>query len=130
MPTTYNSLKKKLEDFYKSDESIKACMLIEEHIEGIIIIPETFKNNVTYIWDDIEHVLKNQVEILKKYGVDGLVQMNFSIAEFGILMYLIESDIVLAVVTDKTELNPELIEIDHRTKKELIPTLNKDIGRI
>ena len=127
MTTTYEAIKKKLEEFYKSDENIKSCMIIDEQLEGILIIPETFKDEILYAWSDIEHILKNQVKVMKKYGLADLVQMNFNILEFGVMMYLLESGVVLVIVTDKTDLGPELIKIDRKTRKELMPSINKEI---
>lgn len=127
MATAYDVITEKLEEFYKSEESVRACMIIDEQVEGILVIPETFKEDVVYAWDAIEHIIKNQVKIMKKYGLDGLVQINFNVLEFGVMMYLLGVDAVLMIVTDKTELGPELVRVDHKTRGKLIPELSKHI---
>ncbi|ODS41978.1 MAG: hypothetical protein MSIBF_01085 [Candidatus Altiarchaeales archaeon IMC4] len=47
---------------------IDACMIAKKNLEGVLIIPETFKRDIAPIWEILEQALNDELDVVAKYS--------------------------------------------------------------
>ena len=126
--TKYEEITKLLEEFYKTSDELRALMVVEKDISGVIVIPKGFASEVSYVWDELERALKIETDLIKNFHALNLSKIFFQLQEFQVMMYVVELEVVLIIITDTIGYKEEFSIMRERIEKELIPNLNNTLS--
>lgn len=72
-----------LKRLYEKDDAIKACMVAKRGLEGLLMFPETFRQDVASIWEPLSRNVNDMLYLVNRYGNVGLNRMYTDILEYG-----------------------------------------------
>ncbi|MBU0762800.1 MAG: hypothetical protein KKD39_07215 [Candidatus Altiarchaeota archaeon] len=88
-----------LEELKKKDTSIQAVMVAKAGLEGLIMFPETFKEEAAIVWDPLSKNLDDMLIQVKKYGELGLERSYSELLGYGMCFKTLKaSDTALVVI--------------------------------
>ncbi|MFH1125487.1 MAG: hypothetical protein V1703_00025 [Candidatus Altiarchaeota archaeon] len=87
-----------LKDFKSEYAEISASMVAKKGLEGVIMFPDSFKNDVGEIWEPLGKTIDEVLCIISENGVFNLNRLYFEMLGFGVLFYVLSnSDTALVV---------------------------------
>jgi len=87
-----------LKELKERHTQIKACMVAKRGLEGLIMFPETFKEEVSGIWTPLSKDLNDMLLMVAKYSSVGLNRIYTELLGYGVaLVVLSMSDTALIV---------------------------------
>ncbi|VVB54913.1 Uncharacterised protein [uncultured archaeon] len=109
MKTTVDSIMSVLKDVHKSSKEISGVLVVKEGLEGVIMFPESFQQEITPIWEPLSKCLNYALSGVKILSIYGLKYMSFRIFGYSILFYPLESsDTALIVFVKDNHEKPSL----------------------
>jgi len=89
-----------LEELKGKDPRIKACMVAKRGLEGLIMFPPNFKEEISTVWDPLSKNVDDVLSMVARYSSLGLKRMYSEILGYGIFFVALPaSDTALAVFT-------------------------------
>ncbi len=61
-----------LRDLTDGNEQIRASMVVKRGLDGIVIFPDSFKEEVTDIWEPLSKGINDMLGLVDKYGSRGM----------------------------------------------------------
>jgi hypothetical protein len=93
-----------LKEMKSKNEVIQATMVAKAGLEGIIMFPESFKEDAAPIWDPLSKNLDDMLLLVKKYGEIGLEKSYSEILGYGMLFKVLKnSDTALVAIIKKRD---------------------------
>jgi len=87
-----------LKELKERHPEAKACMMARRGLEGLIMFPESFKEEVSTLWDPISKNLDDMLTVVAEYSGIGLNRLYSEILGFGVFFLpLTGSDTALIV---------------------------------
>ena len=87
-----------LKDLKERHASVEACMVARRGLEGLIMFPESFKQDVGVFWEPLSRNLNDVLIMVGKYGSLGQKRLYSEIFGYGMLFLVVEmSDTALVV---------------------------------
>lgn len=68
MESTAEAILSILTELYEKHDEISACMVAKKGLEGVIMFPESFKEEVSYIWSPLEGVINDVLSMISVYS--------------------------------------------------------------
>jgi len=120
-------LLKLLEELKRSDRRIKACMIAKKGLEGLIMFPPEFKDEVSVIWEPLSRDVDDMLALVAKYNGVGLTRGYTEILGYGVLLSAItgsDTSVVL-FIKDAEPLNSagELAPSVEESKRRILALL-------
>jgi hypothetical protein len=113
-----------LKELKDKDSSIGACMVAKKGLEGLIMFPEDFKDEVSTVWEPLSNNLDDMLDIVGRYSMLGLGRLYSEVLGFGIFFLpLPMSDTALIVFVkgeDPIKDASRLMEEMEATKKRIL----------
>ena len=92
-----------LKNLSESHESISAAMIAKRGLEGLMMFPDTFKEDVADVWDPLSKSVNGILEIVSKFGGYGLKRSYIQILGFEVYFKVIADSDTALMVFVKTE---------------------------
>jgi hypothetical protein len=87
-----------LEDLKAKDGRIAACMVAKRGLEGVIVFPTNFKDDVAGVWEPLSRQVDDMLVIVSKYSPLGLSRGYSHMLGYGALFTALgQSDTALIV---------------------------------
>lgn len=87
-----------LRELKEGSEHIAACMVARKGLEGLIMFPPDFKQEVSNIWEPLSRNLNDMLSLVSKYSEVGLKRSYTEMLGFGALFSVLgASDTALIV---------------------------------
>ena len=97
MPTA-DTIMEYLRGLKNKHEKIQACMVAKKGLEGLIVFPETFKEDVAAIWEPLSKNLDDMLTVVARYSSFGLNSLYSEMLGYGIIFLILPmSDTALIV---------------------------------
>jgi hypothetical protein len=101
-----------LKDLKSRSPPIKACMIARKGLEGLIIFPSTFKDEVAYVWEPLSRSMDDMLGMVGRYSYTGLTRGYLELLGFGVLfMAFPMSDTALIVFVKSEKPLEEAVEV-------------------
>ena len=72
-----------LKSLKEAHPEIKACMVAKKGLEGLILFPETFKNEASQVWEPLSKNVDDMLSIVDKYSYLGQKRLYSELLGFG-----------------------------------------------
>ncbi len=99
-----------LEDLHKNNPEFEACMVVKRGLEGVVVFPEEFIEQVSTIWEPMKETIDSVLEMISEKSACGLEKNYVEMLDYGITFCVIGiSDTALVTFTRRSE-DAETIE--------------------
>jgi hypothetical protein len=113
-----------LKNFKERHPQIEACMVAKKGLEGVIIFPPTFKDDVSTVWEPLSNNINDMLALIPRYSVVGLKRAYTEILGYGVLFNVLAMSDTALIVFLKTEKPleelPRLVEDMDETRDNII----------
>jgi hypothetical protein len=93
-----------LKSLKDSDERIHACMVARRGLEGLMMFPENFKEEVSDIWDPLSRSMNEVLSMVEKFSEIGMKRAYTEMLGYGIFFMVLEkSDTALVALVKEKE---------------------------
>jgi hypothetical protein len=103
---------------------IKACMVAKKGLEGLIMFPESFKEEVSSIWNPLSKNVNDNLLMVAKYSNVGLQRTYTELLGYGVVLVVLSmSDTALIVfMKDDNPLKEIALIVDdmEKTRDQLL----------
>ncbi len=97
--STQDEIMRLLKELKEKNPEISACMVAKKGLEGLMMFPKSFKEDVADVWEPLSKNINDMLVLVEKYGNMGLKKSYTEILGYGCLFYILEnSDTALIAV--------------------------------
>ncbi|MFH1403032.1 MAG: hypothetical protein ABIH11_02050 [Candidatus Altiarchaeota archaeon] len=125
MQSNLEQIQTALQRLYEDVGEIQACMVTKRGLEGIVIFPEDFKEQVSEIWEPLSECINDELEVIAKYTDYAIDKTYVELLGYGVgFQTLTYSDTALAVfISNKEGCDP--LEVLHKNRDKIMETRDK-----
>ena len=89
-----------LQDLHTKNDGFDACMVVKRGLEGVVVFPEEFIDEVSSIWEPLKETIDVVLEMISDKATSGLEKNYLEMLDYGIVFCVIgASDTALVTFT-------------------------------
>ena len=112
-----------LKELKEKDSRICACMVARHGLEGLMMFPESFKEDVADIWEPLSKNIDDMLSLVAKYGQIGLKKSYTELLGYGVYFGVVSmSDTALIVIVkgdNPLEYAKDIVGLQDETNKKI-----------
>lgn len=100
----FDQIQEILRNLYEKYEDIEACMVVRKGLEGVVMFPEAFIEEISNVWEPMRGTIDNLLEIISEYAIYGIDKTYIEMLDYGIVFCVISmSDTSLVIFIGKKQ---------------------------
>lgn len=93
-----------LQELHGKNSEFEACMVVKRGLEGVVVFPEEFIEQVSSIWEPLKETIDVVLEMISDKAPCGLEKNYVEMLDYGIVFCIIGmSDTALVTFTRRTQ---------------------------
>jgi len=93
-----------LKELHGKNKCVEACMVARKGLEGVVMFPQSFKDDVGPVWEPLGKTLNEVLHLVEQYNMYGLDRICLETLGFCVSFYVLElSDTALVIFLKQNE---------------------------
>ncbi len=105
----------------ESTHEIEACMVGRRGLEGVMMFPESFKEDVGPVWEPLSRVLNDVLSVIERDSIFKMKTAYVGVLDFGIAFYVLggSDNALIVFLKDDGNTVGKLSRLEGEIKKTL-----------
>ncbi len=89
MADKFEDIRGVLQGLYEKHDSIEACMVVKKGLEGVVVFPTDFIDNVSSKWEPMKETIDSILGIVSEESAYGIEKAYIELLGYSIVFYAI-----------------------------------------